>query len=234
MIRPQIAARRIGQEAQPIATIDGFHPDPDSLRAAAARTAFEPGRNHYPGVRAPLPPDYFAAVRPALTAALAGVFDHTGPIALIDASFSIVTTSADRLSATQRLPHMDALDLRRVALVHYLDPAARDGTAFYRHRATGYETIDQRRSDIYLAALNAELREHGAPGPGYITGPTPLFEQTARVEARYNRAAIYRSTLLHSGSIAPDAILSADPTRGRLTVTAFLKLDQPAGGRTAR
>jgi hypothetical protein len=35
---------------------------------------------------------------------------------------------------------------------------------------------------------------------------------------------IYRSALLHSGSIPPGAVPSADPREGRLTVTAFLSL----------
>jgi hypothetical protein len=33
---------------------------------------------------------------------------------------------------------------------------------------------------------------------------------------------IYRSALLHSGAIAPDAVLDSNPATGRLTVTAFL------------
>lgn len=224
MIRASIAARRIGTEGQPIAIVDGFHPDPDALRAHAAGSAFEAGLNHYPGIRAALPDDYFAQVRPALTASLAGVYDHAGGIALIDASYSIVTTPPDRLSVPQRLPHMDAVDMGRIALVHYLSPDDPDGTAFYRHRSTGFETIDQGRAPIYLGQLNAELRHGGEPDRAYVAASTPLFERIAHVEARYNRAVLYRSALLHSGAVAADAILSDDPATGRLTVTAFLSL----------
>ncbi len=224
MTRATITGRRIGTEGQPVGVVEGFHPDPDALRAFATAATFAPGLNHYPGIRADLPTDYFALVRPALTAALAGVFDHGGEIALIDASFSIVTTAADRLTLPQRLPHMDALDRNRIALVHYLSPQDRDGTAFFRHRSTGFETIDQARSAIYLDQLNAELRHTGVPDPAYVAGSTPLFERISQVEAGYNRAVLYRSALLHSGAIAPDAILSDDPARGRLTITAFLLL----------
>ncbi len=224
MIRAEIGARRIGTEGQPVAIIDGFHPDPDALRAFAGAAAFGPGLNHYPGVRADLPPDYFTLVKPALLASLSGVFAHAGGIALIDASYSIVTTPPEHLSLPQRLPHMDAVDLNRIALVHYLNPEDRDGTAFFRHRSTGFETVDQARSATYLGQLNAELRRDGTPDPAYVTASTPLFERIDRVEARYNRAIVYRSALLHSGAIAPDAVLSDDPARGRLTVTAFLLL----------
>ncbi len=221
MIRPSITARRIGHEEQPVVVIDGFHPDPDALRAHAVASPFEPARHHYPGIRATLPPDYFAAVRPALALSLREAFAVAGGPDLIDASFSIVTTPPDRLSVPQRLPHVDAVDAGRIALVHYLSPDGGDGTAFFRHRRTGFESIDRARAGTYYPLLDAELTTH-PPGPGYMAGTTPLFERIDAVEARYNRAVIYRSALLHSGAIRPDAVLSADPAVGRLTVTAFL------------
>lgn len=218
---PDIVARRIGAERQPIAIVDGFHPDPDALRAAAIAAAFEPGRHHYPGIRASLPPGYFAEVRSALVPVLRQVFGHAAGVELLDASFSMVTRSPEALGIEQRLPHVDAVEPGRIALVHYLAPEGGDGTAFFRHRATGYETIDAARSPDYLARLNAELAA-APPPPAYPFGDTPLFERIAHVEARCNRAVIYRSALLHSGAISPGAALDADPGTGRLTVTAFL------------
>lgn len=216
-----ITARRVGAEAQPVVIVDGFHPDPDALRAYAIAGRFAPAHHHYPGVRAALPPDYFAAVRPALSPVLREVFGSAARTDLLDASFSIVTTPPDRLTVPQRLPHVDAIEPGRIALVHYLSPGGGDGTAFFRHRATGFESIDRARSAVYHPLLDAELRRDGVPA-GYMHGSTALFEKTAAVEARYNRAVIYRSALLHSGAIAADAVLSADPAIGRLTVTAFL------------
>lgn len=223
MSAPEILARRIGTERQPVAIVDGFHPDPNALRAFAAAAPFGAARNHYPGIRAELPADYFAQVRPALLRVLAGVFDEAGAPGLIDASFSIVTTPPEALSLAQRLPHVDATEAGRIALVHYLSIGDEGGTAFYRHRATGLEALDPVRAPTYRAVLGAELIGRDPPA-GYIAGDTPLFEQTAMVEARFNRAVIYRSAMLHSGAIAPDANLSADPASGRLTVTAFLQL----------
>ncbi|WHU04545.1 DUF6445 family protein [Sphingomonas sp. NIBR02145] len=218
MIRPDIVARRIGSESQPIAIVDGFHPDPDALRAAALAATFEPGRHHYPGIRAPLPAEYFAQVRPALVPVLREVLGAAS-VELLDASFSMVTTPPAELGVEQRLPHIDAVQPGRIALVHYLSEG--DGTAFFRHRATRFETIDAARSAGYLATLNAELRAD-PPEAAYPFGDTKLFERIAHVEARYNRAVIYRSALLHSGAISPDAVLDGDPATGRLTVTAFL------------
>lgn len=219
MIKPDIVARRIGAEGQPIAIVDGFHPDPDSLRAAALAAVFEPGRHHYPGIRAALPGDYFARVRAALAPVLREVLGAANGVELLDASFSIVTTPPDELAVEQRLPHVDAVRPGRIALVHYLSEG--EGTAFFRHRATGFETIDAARSPGYLATLSAELRAD-PPAAAYPFGDTALFERIAHVEARANRAVIYRSALLHSGAISPDAVLDADPATGRLTITAFL------------
>jgi len=221
---PEITARRIGRERQPLVVIDGFAPDPDALRAAAAAARFEPAGRHYPGVRAPLPPDYMTRAQPLIATVLRDVFGCGRRARVLDASFSMVTRPPEALSLQQRLPHVDAVAPGRIALLHYLSPEGGDGTAFFRHRATGFELIDEARSAPYLARLDAEVR--AAPPPAaYITDDTPLFERIDRVEARYNRAVIYRSGVLHSGAIAPGAELSADPARGRLTVTAFLEAE---------
>lgn len=213
----------IGDEAQPLAVLDGFAANPDALRAFAAAAAFEPGRQHYPGVRAALPETYLAEQLPLIATAAVEAFGRSGPIEVIDASFSIVATATDALSIAQRLPHVDAFDEDRIALVHYLSPR-RGGTAFYRHRATGFETVTEARREIFFRHLDTELRHGGPPAPAYIDGDTPLFERIHAAEACYNRALLYRSWNLHSGAIAADAALSADPAEGRLTVTAFLRI----------
>lgn len=224
MSPPRVAACGIGREGQPLVTIDGFSPDPDALRAAALRTRFETAGQHYPGIRAALPADYLPNQLPVITRMLREVFGRYGPVEVIDASFSIVTTPSDALSVQQRLPHCDAFSPDRIALIHYLSPDNADGTAFFRHRSTGFETISQSRRPVYFGHLNAELGEADLAPSGYIAGDTPLFERIALAEARYNRALLYPSFLLHSGAIAPDAALAPDPAAGRLTVTAFLSV----------
>lgn len=220
---PRIAVCSVGVEHEPIAVIDDFAVDPDALRAAAVVARFEPGRHHYPGLRADLPPAYLRDQAPAIVAALAQAFGHHGRIDIIDASFSIVTTPPADLSVPQRLPHCDAFARTRIALLHYLSPDDEAGTAFFRHRATGYETVDGTRAPTYHAALDTELRANPPPA-AYIAGDTALFERTALIEFRYNRALLYRSYILHSGAIPADAPLPSDPATGRLTVTGFLSI----------
>lgn len=214
----------IGSEAQPLVILDDFAPDPDALRAHAAETEFVPALNHYPGVRADLPSSYLHSQLPLIAAAAAEAFGRTGPVTVVDASFSIVSTPAETLSIPQRLPHIDAFTADRIALVHYLSPGGGDGTAFFRHRATGFETVDETRRELFFRHLDFEMRHGGVPPPGYVRGDTPLFECIRTEPARYNRALLYRSWNLHSGAISPDNPLSADPGTGRLTVTAFLSI----------
>ena len=118
------------------------------------------------------------------------------------------------------MPHFDATSAGQIAVLHYLCDASHGGTAFYRHRSTGFETITPERLQPYIATLSAEL-ERTPPPQAYVTGDTPLFEQIGAVEARFDRAVIYPSRLLHSGDIRPSS-LSLDPRRGRLTANSFL------------
>lgn len=222
MTRPVIAASGIGHEGQPLVTIDDFSAHPDHLRAAALRAQFEPAGQHYPGIRAPLPPEYLDDHLPVIARMLREVFGRYGRVQVIDASFSIVTTLPEALSVHQRLPHCDAFTADRIAFIHYLSPDNSDGTAFFRHRSTGFETINESRRAGYLEQVDAEMRENGLHDARYIADDTALFERIALADARYNRALLYPSFLLHSGAISPDATLSPDPAKGRLTVTAFL------------
>lgn len=218
-----ITRRRIGTEAEPLVIIDGFARHPDGLRDAAIEAAFIAAGQHYPGIRAALPHSYLGAQLPAIARALGRDFGPCRRIRVVDAQFSIVTTLPDALDIRQRLPHVDAYGRDRIALVHYLSPTNRDGTAFFRHRDTGFETIDDTRAQAFFGRLGNQIA--AMPPQGYIADDTALFERTALIDAAYNRALLYRSYVLHSGAIPRDAVLSADPAAGRLTITAFLAIE---------
>lgn len=212
----------VGQERQPVIVIDDFVPDPGSLRARAETLDYRPMGRHYPGLRAEVPApeveSYLAPVRHLITE----VFGFSAPAALISAGFSIVTTKPAELTPIQRLPHFDGFEAERVALLHYLDGPERGGTAFYRHRGTGYETISADRHASYDAALRRDVSAYGMPNAAYISGSTPIYEQIARYEARPNRALIYRGHMLHCAVLPPDLDFTPDPRRARLTVNTFL------------
>ncbi len=218
---PQIEVVRQGAEGEPVVVIDHAWPEPDALIEAAAATKFDLDSPYFPGPRAHAPPDYWPALELSVRPILAEVFGYDGAPALVECLFSMVTQPAGDLAPIQRLPHFDSLDPDRLALLHYLGDPALGGTSFYRHRATGFETINAERYPAYAAALNADVAAHGLPAPGYMAGDTPLFERIASYEAVFNRVLIYRGATLHSGNVPNDAVLSPDPRQGRLTVNAF-------------
>lgn len=213
---------RQGNERQPVVVIDGFVPDPQAWVEDAGILSFRPMGEHYPGIRAPLAR---AVLRPLL-AALAPIAAETfgpGALEVVDAFYSLVTTPPSALAPIQRLPHFDEVSPDRLALLHYLAADEGSGTAFFRHRTTGFESVDATRFSDYRQALDADLRRHGLPDPAYIAGDTAVFEQVALHQGRFNRAILYRSNTLHCAAIPNETVLSADPEVGRLTVNTFLE-----------
>ena len=225
MIQPTVTVYQIGSEREPVAVIENFAPDPGAIRDDAATRVFGTGDNHYPGVKSPAPTCYLERQWAVLGPVFSEVFGIMGKVGVLDVSYALVTTEPATLGLEQRLPHVDALAPGRLALIHYLVPGGCDGTAFYRHRKTGFETVDHARSAAYYKSLNDDLRTQGPPPLAYLAENTPLFERIRRFDGQYNRALVYRSRVLHSGSIAADRKLSADPLTGRLTITGFFAAD---------
>ncbi|VVS98977.1 conserved hypothetical protein [Sphingomonas sp. EC-HK361] len=219
---PSVSVERVGGEGEPIVVIDNFAPDPDALVDAAAAITLAAAGEFYPGPRAPAPPEYFAQVGGLVAAAVRKVFGYHDHLAVDRALFSLATTDPADLSLAQRIPHVDSVEPGRIAIVHYLSRTDFGGTRFFRHRATGFETIDAVRHRAYLDALAAEFATQGEPPPGYISTDSPLFETIATVPPTWNRAILYRSGLLHCAAIPNDIELPADARTGRLTIASFL------------
>lgn len=194
---------------------------PDDLVALAADAAFSPAYSSaggYPGLRAALPEAYIRAMVEALAGPLSDVF-ALGRIRPVKAegAFSIVTLPVAALAAPQRAPHVDSVDPLQFAILHYLCDERFGGTSFYRHRATGFETLDQSRLPTYRTSRSAE-----GEAPGYVGDGAPWFERTTTVAAGFNRLVAYRSCVLHSGHVPSPELLSPDPRTGRLTANVFV------------
>ena len=213
---------RQGAERQPVIVIDDVLAEPEAWRARAGRLAYRRIGPHYPGLRAPVAQDAADAMRGELEPLLASTFDLDPVPPVFECYFSLVTTAPEALAPIQRLPHVDGLEPTRIAILIFLSGTEMGGTAFYRQRATGFETLDPERFPRFEAALRAGVAEHGLPPPGYIAGDTPLYEKIASYDARPNRALIYRSRALHCAEIAEGAALTASPEDGRLTINSFL------------
>ncbi|KRA64359.1 hypothetical protein ASD89_19835 [Caulobacter sp. Root656] len=224
---PRVEVLRVGREGHPVLVVDGLLAGAEGLVAFAAETArLAPVRaaaNFYPGVRAPAPPGYVQALVTALRPHLATTFGAPPDgRAHVTCALSMATLPADQATPAQRLPHIDTTAPAQLAILHYLCGPPHGGTAFYRHRATGFEAIDPARGPAYLTAVRRETAEGDGGQDGYITASDPLYEQTAVVAPVFNRIVVYASNLLHAGVLA-DRPASADPRAGRLTANTFFR-----------
>ena len=218
----KVSVRRIGNEGEPLVIVDNFTGQPERLRAMGEGAHYYPAGVDYPGIRAPADPSYLDLRRDLMMQVMGEVFGLRRSIQCEVAAFSVVTLAPEKLSTRQRIPHHDHSDAGRVAIMHYLDGPESGGTAFYRHKRTGFETIRPEREAAYAAALEEDAEEFGEPLVAYPSAATPGFEQIGMVEAKVDRLALYRGRQLHSGIIPDAAALSDDPKAGRLTVNMFL------------
>jgi hypothetical protein len=224
-LHPDIRVQQltIGAERAPLLVIDQFVQNAEDLVQAAVAQKYAPPTRYFPGIRAAAPAAYQQLLIARMKNMLADVFGlppATPRLAMCH--YSIVTTPADQLGVVQRIPHIDSLARNGLATIHYLFKKNLGGTAFYRHRKTGFETIDESRSAAYFQSLNAENDGPNMPGPGYINGDTALFEQIAKQEGLFNRMLVYRRNSLHSGCIAPDFVPDPNPLTGRLSINSFI------------
>ena len=229
-----VARAQLGIERQPVVIVDDVLRDPAAMiDFAAQQVEFVPAwtaAGGYPGVRAPAPVDYASMLVRALSPMIEDVFLlGAAKPARVDCYLSIVTTLPDQLTPLQRIPHIDTVDPLRIAILHYLCDERFGSTAFFRHRATGFETISAARETTYLQARDRELAA-AEPPAGYIRADSPNYEQIEAVQCRYNRVVIYRSQLLHCGVIPPCMTFSNDPKLGRLTANVFVNYSSNGSG----
>lgn len=219
---------------QHLVSIDAFLGAPDHAISQAVLQSFAKITPQYPGVRAALDP----AVCRAWLGQLSPLLDQwfgapaQGRGWAMQAWYSLVTTPPEALAPMQRLPHVDGTDADQIAMMLYLHrpgPHSRQGggTAFFRHRSTGLESLTADTYPRYAAAVQAEYGRTGLPPAAYPTDGAPHFERVHVADGTFNRAIFYRGNILHSGVIDNSAPLSASPSEGRLTINAFFR---PAAG----
>lgn len=220
---PSVRVTHHGAENQPVVIIDDFTSGPERLVEDACTRSFSALGPYYPGIRAPAPAAYLAEAGDLLESVLRDVFDIRSGAALVECNYSLVTTPPGELQAIQRLPHFDTTDPGRIALLHYLCRPGQGGTRFFRHRATGYETVTADRFESYRETLHAEASRFGLPPARYFGNGSDQFEEIGHYEAAFNRVLIYRGLTLHSGAIPEGFACSKDPGTGRLTVNTFFQ-----------
>lgn len=227
---PEIRVEWIGSEREPVVTVDEFASDAEAFRRAATGTVFAPIGEYYPGGRAAVPPRYLAMIDDLLPDILSEFFGYRGGGEVLRSYYSMATTAPEQLSLPQRVPHTDAYDDDQVAVLHFLGHEDLGGTAFFRHRSTGFETVNAQRVEKFHESLAADFARFGEPKPAYIGSDSPLFERTHICAPRFNRALIYRGKLLHCAALENTGALPDNIEHGRLTVATFVR-PRPVSGR---
>lgn len=213
----------IGAERAPLLVIDNVLPDPDAVVETGVAKIYNDVATYYPGVRARVP----LSVQQSLLDDLRGEFGTffglaSANLRFTSCHFSLVTAPPERLSYLQRIPHIDSVSSHELALVLYLFKADMGGTAFYRHRATGFEVVDQSRHAEYWRHVELERAAIERASPEYIAGDTDFYQCVGRQDGVFNRMLVYRRTSLHSGALSRSFVPTPDPRKGRLSITGFI------------
>jgi len=219
----RIHKRAIGNEGATLLVIDNVVADPEKLVNKAARSRFSVQGAYFPGLRARAPASYEYFLESLLKPLLHEHFGMApGRFSFPMCHYSLVATPPEKLNFLQRIPHFDSNADNGLATVHYLFRDNWGGTAFYRHRQTGFETIGEARAPAYFECLQRESRGEDAPGASYINGDTTLFERIDQADGVFNRMLVYRRNSLHSATIDNSLVPPADPLSGRLSINAFI------------
>ncbi|OGS59906.1 MAG: hypothetical protein A3J40_03515, partial [Erythrobacter sp. RIFCSPHIGHO2_12_FULL_63_10] len=166
----------LGAEAFALWTFDDCHPDANGLCDFAKQQEFVRREgDYYPGLRAPVPTGYedwvIALLRSGIDTGAANELE------LLNCTYAVACDDPANLVPIQLIPHFDSLEGNLIAAVHYLCAPPFAGTAFFRHRRTGFERIDATRLALWQQALSADARQFGLPASAYHVGSSQAFEQ---------------------------------------------------------
>lgn len=212
-----------GEEKHRLVTCRQFLENPEKAISEASLQDFTLITPQYPGLRSALPQAALTEWISLIGPTLAEIFDLPTGSLTATGWHSLVTLRPSRLAPIQRLPHVDGLEANQIAMMLYLHRTPHGGTAFFRHRATGYESLSAERYPAYKKTLEAEVAERGLPPSAYPSDGAPHFERIHVGPGEFNQAIFYRGNIFHSGVIDQAAPLDADPRRGRYTINAFIR-----------
>lgn len=181
-------------DSLPVLLIDNVYERPEAIREMALGLSFNPPPNAYPGKVAspPVSESFRTLTEWALRMANDHYLSRIPPIAKdgqritafrqVYTDFAVTDVHPSHLSPNQRLPHIDPVPI--FGLI-YLNQEERGGTLFFDKVGQSSQPLPERG---YFTTGNAEYRLRG------------------RIEAAFNRMAIYPGFVPHSGHIEGDWI----------------------------
>lgn len=219
----------IGEEKTPIFILDDILLDTSAAINEAQSLNYISQQDiegtYYPGCRADVGTDYGMTIVKFIAQIFYKFYQVPEHLKLIPISgqYSLLSQPENQLNGLQCLPHFDKKTKYSFAVLHYLNPGDFGGTAFYRHRPTGYENITKNRRDTYLSAAQNYIDNNGIPKQQYFTHSDGHFELIKKIDYKANRLVIYPASVLHSGFIEnPAHDVNDDPATGRLTANFFI------------
>jgi len=205
-----------GHEKEPVVVMDNFSGKLDILLRHAKSQKFSPGSAYYPGVQAQADVNYLTLRRKELPQIMADVFGLKHSLSIESCMYALVTQPPEKLTPGQRLPHHDGHEGNLFALLHYIQGAEDAGTAFYRHRRTGFETVTER------LALKDDVEAFGNPPACFFYGDDARYDMIGEIKARPDRAILYRGRTLHSGCIPKGTTDAPTLDTARITLNTFI------------
>ncbi len=210
--------------------VDNFLKNPESLVefATGNAAAFEPQAIGYPGILYDVPNSAMDAINRFIRSQMSRRFSFFKGDVRTSTYLSMATRQPEELAPLQRLPHSDPrANLERnnyAALVYLFDDPELGGTGFYRwtnrkliEEATAME-IDRAGSSADFLAGHLDMYRQP---PRYMNGTNEVAELLLEIPARFNRLLFYSGDVPHSAHIPRPDLLSADFSRGRLTLNCF-------------
>ncbi|WP_144207933.1 DUF6445 family protein [Shewanella donghaensis] len=213
----------VGNSRIPIVIIDDYMADIALVRDVIIASANFTQDKHtqYPGIRSAMSKvDVVSYLKP-LMLPLYKVFNFPRELTPSprDNYYSLLTTQEADLSLIQTIPHFDTYQPNLIACIHYLSQYQHGGTAFYRHKSSGYEFINEVRLHEYQTTVN------GLSNSGYCGEHHPDFECYKVIPYQENRLIIFSGQLLHSSLVNPELDINDNPMTGRLTANLFIKFN---------
>jgi hypothetical protein len=213
----------IGNEKLPVLVVDNFLEGAEALLGFAVKYGeFRDGTDFYPGIQSNVPEFYANALNRYLRDIICDAFKITAEkIDYSLSTYSMILTPPAKLAVPQSRPHVDTITHNKLATVHYLCTPDKGGTSLYRHKATGFESLNESRMELYSQYLDEEAKDTSWQKK-YICGSNQYYEEIASYEANFNRLIMYSGDVLHSASIPENYAFVPNPKMGRLTLNTFI------------
>lgn len=223
-----IACYTFGNEGRELLLADSYLKGALALKEhAVSMNDFSKADTFYPGTRMAVPQEYTISLIRNLGYFIENHFQlNIRTIKKAASRFSIVTTPPEQLDFLQRIPHFDSPSPHGLAVILYLQTLPGFGTSLYRHKSSGFETIDEQRYPQYHALLDQQFHSAQETPQGYIHQSTDQFEEIASFDAVFNRLVMYRGFNLHSAKIGANYNYDPHPATGRLTITSFIEFNE--------